>query len=130
MLECLVEAAKVGFKVISITCGDAHTLAALKCMNQSLRDTHKLFIWGKNDKGQLGIDDEVAQQVAVPTQISQDPDPFDDKLMSVHAGPSSYSAALTTEGAVYTWGNGMFGRLGYVAKQHYEPKLVQSLSGV
>ena len=27
-----------------------------------------------------------------------DPDPFKEKLMSVRAGPSSYSAALTTEG--------------------------------
>ena len=50
--------------------------------------------------------------------------------MSVHAGPSSYSAALTTEGVVYTWGNGLFGRLGYVAKYHYEPRIVQSLNGI
>ena len=50
--------------------------------------------------------------------------------MSVHAGPSSYSAALTTEGVVYTWGNGLFGRLGYVSKFHYEPRVVQSLNGI
>lgn len=120
----------MGFKVISITCGDSHTLATFKCMNQSLRDTHKLFLWGKNDMGQLGIDNEVAQEVGIPTQISQEPDPFNDKLMSVHAGPSSYSAAITTEGVVYTWGNGLFGRLGYVAKYHYEPRVVQSLNGI
>ena len=80
--------------------------------------------------GQLGIDNEVAQEVGIPTQISQEPDPFNDKLMSVHAGPSSYSAAITTEGVVYTWGNGLFGRLGYVAKYHYEPRVVQSLNGI
>ena len=84
-------------------------------MNNSLRDTHKLFVWGKNDMWQLGIDNEVAPEVRNPTEMD-DPDPFKEKLMTVRAGPSSYSAAITTEGQVYTWGNGMFGRLGYVAK--------------
>ena len=33
--------------------------------------------------------------------------------MSIEAG-YNYSGAITTKGGVYTWGNGSFGRLGYV----------------
>lgn len=41
-----------------------------------------------------------------------DPDPFGEQLSSAYCG-SNYSAAVTKDGKVYTWGSGEFGRLGF-----------------
>ena len=39
-----------------------------------------------------------------------------------------YSAALTSNGQIYSWGSGEFGRLGYTeSKKQTEPKLLKEL---
>lgn len=102
----------------------------------------KLFVWGNNDKRQLGISldqteesnqDEVAsagtgtgtgpnssttttQDIKCPHQL--DPDPFeeneDGQIPLYIAAGYNYSGIVTTDGIIYTWGNGEFGRLGYI----------------
>ena len=55
------------------------------------------------------------KEINVPHQL--DPDPFSNEkgsyLTQVYAS-YYYSAALTSNGEVYTWGSGEFGRLGNV----------------
>lgn len=64
-------------------------------------------------------DPQSAKEIPVPHQL--DPDPFGNpenskspkRLLSVQAS-YYYSAALTSNGEVYTWGSGEFGKLGYM----------------
>lgn len=110
--------------------------------------TTKLFVWGANDKRQLGMSTDPLSPLTgnedststgnidgissgglgsasilsnldlkVPHQI--DPDPFvknDDQTHLPHSICAGYyySGAITQNGVVYTWGNGEFGRLGYI----------------
>ena len=100
----------------------------------------RLFVWGCNEKKQLGLSSDLfddqgtdeansngarsgpasstagSQDVKVPHQL--DPCPFESHEdgqvpLRIEAG-YSYSGAVTAEGLIYTWGNGSFGRLGYV----------------
>ena len=97
-------------------------------------------MWGCNDKKQLGLSleltegsgtDEVNshgersgagssttinQDVKVPHQL--EPCPFeqhdDGQVPEQIVAGYNYSSAVATDGIVYTWGNGEFGRLGYL----------------
>ncbi len=49
-------------------------------------------------------------------------------MSSVCCGPY-HTAAITTEGLLYTWGDGTFGRLGLGSQRsHSEPQLVSELA--
>jgi alpha-tubulin suppressor-like RCC1 family protein len=104
-----------------------------------------MFVWGANDKRQLGMTTDtispiaceeslsggnadclsngansssiIIQDLRVPHQI--EPDPFTENDEGTHlphfiSAGYNYSSAVTQEGFIYTWGNGEFGRLGYV----------------
>lgn len=44
---------------------------------------------------------------------------------------STYSAAITVEGELYTWGQGNYGRLGHGSSDdHSTPTLVSALKGM
>ncbi len=43
-------------KVIQVSCGENHTLALVQMSQDSETVTRKLFVWGNNDKWQLGMD--------------------------------------------------------------------------
>lgn len=100
----------------------------------------KLFVWGNNDKCQLGMDnredlsEDSAKEISVPHQL--DPDPFqqdtevDRSTLECIVASYYYSAALTSKGEIYTWGSGEFGRLGYIEQKKLpEPKLLKELKG-
>lgn len=43
---------------------------------------------------------------------------------------STYSAAITQNGELFTWGKGNYGRLGHGSSDdHYKPTLVSALKG-
>ncbi|XP_037935505.1 probable E3 ubiquitin-protein ligase HERC2 [Teleopsis dalmanni] len=64
------------------------------------------YSWGCGDDGRLGHGDLVAREA--PTKIPC----FEQNVKSVHCG-STYSAVITVNGTLYTWGQGSYGRLGH-----------------
>jgi hypothetical protein len=93
-----------GQKVSGIACGAYHTLAIIGVEG-------KVFTWGKNDKGQCGLNDGVTPKefaVLTPHEIVSFKNT---KIRQVAAG-SEHSAAVDDLGYLYTWGNGDVGQLG------------------
>jgi hypothetical protein len=64
----------------------------------------KLYSWGNNGNGQLGLNDIVAR--SSPVQVGALTD-----WTQVTAG-TSHTAAIKTNGTLWTWGQGTYGRLG------------------
>ena len=66
----------------------------------------KLFAWGKNTNGELGLNDTVNR--SSPTQIGSS------TTWSSLGGVTNYSsAAIKTDGTLWTWGTNGFGQLGF-----------------
>ena len=85
-----------GLTLVRGSFGVAHSLG--------IRDDGRVFAWGDNGFGQLGLGDEVAR--LEPTQL---PGLFD--VVKVQAG-NAHSAALTLDGRVFTWGLNDVNQLG------------------
>lgn len=106
-----------GQTIVHVACGsgDSQTL----CCTES----GVVFSWGDGDYGKLGRGG---------CDCSQTPKMIVDKLLDVkvvkvYCG-GQFSAALTAEGEVYTWGKGNAYRLGHGNENHVRyPKLVEAL---
>jgi len=86
------EVAFGGSQVLTVSCGGAHTLAATR--------DGSLFSWGRGFHGTCGHND--SNNRLVPSRI--DAQHFHNaKIVSATAG-YTHSAAVTEEGALYTWG--------------------------
>jgi len=72
-----------------------------------LAETGQLYVCGSNGAGQLGINGGFVQYSPVPISM---PDGVE---VSYVAAADTYTAAVTKEGALYTWGGGEDGRLGH-----------------
>jgi alpha-tubulin suppressor-like RCC1 family protein len=85
-------------KWIAVAAGD-HSLA--------LRDDGRMYAWGQNYNGQLGIgnrnNQSVPQQVPFPVSVS--------KWVSLAAG-EGHTLAIADNGTLYAWGQGYYGQLG------------------
>jgi len=79
----------------------------------------ELFCWGASDRGQVGILESSGEEV-IPVRVGDSVD-----WMSVSAG-QSHTCGLKGEGALYCWGNGSNGRLGF---DGVDEQLVPALSG-
>ena len=128
-IESLKEAAEYGIRIQDMSIGESHGMAILGSWNIDETNNQKelvtnLVVWGCGVNCQLGIDDNNLDMVLIPHQLEIEP--FNTFLIrSVHAC-HNYSAVLTSNGDVYTWGSGEFNRLGYKAlkKQQKIPKKV------
>ncbi|KAJ8604157.1 hypothetical protein CTAYLR_008578 [Chrysophaeum taylorii] len=98
-------AVRLQFEVAAVACGARHCLVATRC--------GALFSWGEATAGQLGISDDPDQlkkprtepcRVALRALASQERD-------AVACG-AHHSAAVTTNGDLWTWGWSEHGRLG------------------
>lgn len=67
--------------------------------------TQKLYCWGRNDAGQLGIDN-MSSNVSTPTEVDNMR-----TYVSVYSGPE-HTCAITTIGDTYCWGGNSDGQLG------------------
>lgn len=89
--------------IIDISCGQHHCIA--------LSDVGKIFVWGDNRFGQLGLDSTVQPVVYEPQELSLS------ALTGVKGDPSSvyagwtHSVLLTDKGEVINWGRNTYGQL-------------------
>ncbi|WP_177204667.1 RCC1 domain-containing protein [Hymenobacter arizonensis] len=83
-----------------VTAGSSHTLA--------LTADGRLYAWGNNDFGQLGIGSTTSTPVPVAVGPARGAAPL--RWAHVSAG-RSHSLAVTKEGRIYTWGSNRFGQL-------------------
>ena len=83
------------FELLKIICGGHHTIA--------LTISNKLFVWGINSEGQLGLGDRINRNKPHALLL-------EDKIMSVSC--SSHTMALTISGDIYAWGSNNYGQVG------------------
>lgn len=84
-----------GVQVQSASCGQDFTIA--------LTIKGKLYSWGMNSVGQLGLGDTDFRTFGDKIQL--------ENVKSVRSG-GFHSVALTTDNTVYTWGSNQYGQLG------------------
>ena len=94
---------------------DGHTLA--------LTEDGRVFSWGDGDYGKLGHGNAATQKS--PKQILG---PLSGKVVVQISAGYRHSAAVTTDGQLFTWGEGDFGRLGHGDSQfRFVPTLVKDI---
>ncbi|XP_063970630.1 E3 ubiquitin-protein ligase HERC2-like [Lytechinus pictus] len=86
----------------------------------------EVYAWGNGEGGRLGLGNLSAKED--PTLVPGLPSKITGQHVVQIACGSSYSAVLTSNGEVYTWGRGIYGRLGHGnSEDHLTPKLVNGL---
>jgi hypothetical protein len=96
----------------------------------------KLFAWGRNSSGQLGLGKRAGKVVSTPRKV----DCLADARVKMVALGSEHSIATTEEGEVLSWGAAGAGRLGHghktsilgfsITTSEYTPRLIKNLDGV
>ncbi|XP_004390203.2 probable E3 ubiquitin-protein ligase HERC6 isoform X1 [Trichechus manatus latirostris] len=105
-------------KIIQVSCGHYHSLA--------LSQDGKVFSWGKNSDGQLGLGKEFPSQASPQRVRSLEGIP----LAQVAAG-GAHSFALSVSGTSFGWGSNNAGQLALsgnnVSVQSYKPRSIGAL---
>lgn len=86
---------KRGIKIAKIACGSYHSFA--------IDDLGRLYSWGLNNFGELGLDQNVGEDDAVvlePTRVES----LADHSIAEVAGGEHHSIACTTDGKLLAWG--------------------------
>uniref|UniRef100_A0A0E0MG75 RCC1-like domain-containing protein n=1 Tax=Oryza punctata TaxID=4537 RepID=A0A0E0MG75_ORYPU len=96
-----VEVSGFDEKVVQISAGNHHSSAVTA--------DGKLFVWGRNSSGQLGLGKRVGKVVSTPRKV----DCLADARVKMVALGSEHSIATTEEGEVLSWGAAGAGRLGH-----------------
>jgi alpha-tubulin suppressor-like RCC1 family protein len=76
-----------------------------KVVTASIKTDGTLWTWGRNDRGQLGIDNTINRSTPVTTILGGT------NWKSV-AGGGYYTVALKTDGTLWGWGDNFYGQLG------------------
>lgn len=71
----------------------------------AIDSTGKLYMWGDNSSGQLGIGNSTITAIADPTLINSD------SWSNVACG-AYHTAAIRSDGSLWIWGDNLFGQLG------------------
>ena len=104
--------------VINVACGKDTTAA--------ITDTGKLYTWGRNITGKLGLGEHgFPNPVAKPECVGS----FFGKIVVNVALGRNHMCAMTDEHRFYSWGNNTFGQLGlpWVTGNQYEPQEITNL---
>ena len=94
-----------GVPVVLVACGYYHTLA--------VTGAGRVYTSGDNSSGQLGHGNRTSTQEFVQV----DPRQFGNARVVMAAAGVRHSVAATAEGGVFTWGDGLDGRLGHNDEQ-------------
>ena len=109
--------ALAGVRIWALAVGDSHCLA--------VTDAGALYSWGQGGLGQHGHGDLVPQPT--PRRVEE----LTNVRVTAVAAGDNHSLAASATGALYTWGNGRFGRLGHGDQQHQSrPKVVEAVGQV
>uniref|UniRef100_A0A3B3D0M2 E3 ubiquitin-protein ligase HERC2 n=1 Tax=Oryzias melastigma TaxID=30732 RepID=A0A3B3D0M2_ORYME len=92
----------------------------------ALSSNGEVYSWGCGDGGRLGHGDAYVEE---PTVIAAFSGKQTGKQVIEIACGSTYSAAITADGELYTWGRGNYGRLGHSSEDVTTPMLVTALKG-
>ena len=89
-------------KIIQASLGGSHSSV--------ITSEGRIFTWGKNDSGQLG--DGTTSDILTPNNITDDFSlNIEEKIIEISLG-QTHSAAITSEGRIFTWGFNFGGKLG------------------
>ncbi|KAM0052515.1 putative regulator of chromosome condensation 1/beta-lactamase-inhibitor protein II [Helianthus debilis subsp. tardiflorus] len=123
-----VEVSGLPKDIIKISAGYYHSSA--------ITESGELYVWGKNNSGQLGLGRKASKVVPVPSKV----DFLNGVPIKMAALGSDHSMAVTDKGEVLSWGGGESGRLGHGHKSsllgflsstsEYTPRLIKELEGV
>lgn len=86
---------KRGIKIVKIACGSYHSFA--------IDDLGRLYAWGLNNYGELGLDEDVGQDAAAvlePTLVES----LADYSIAEIAGGEHHSVACSEDGKLLVWG--------------------------
>ncbi len=76
----------------------------------AITSQHRIFAWGKNTQGQLGIGN--IEQILLPRDITPQFDLISgETIVSINAG-YNHSGAITSEGRIFLWGSNYYDQLG------------------
>ncbi len=89
-----------GFTWSSVTCGSLHTVA--------LKTDGTLWTWGRNNEGQLGVNNDTNRRTPVTTLLGG----TNWKTLGRLNCETLSSVAIKTDGTLWTWGAGGDGQLG------------------
>ncbi|KAK5650580.1 hypothetical protein RI129_001609 [Pyrocoelia pectoralis] len=83
-----------------------------------------VYSWGNGDNGRLGHGDTLPKDDPTVIEALTDKD-----IVNVQCG-ATYSAAISADGVLYTWGRGNYGRLGHgKTTDCFVPSVVTGLNG-
>lgn len=103
--------------VVQICCGSGHTVV--------LTEDGEVYTWGRGDDGRLGHGDNGWKYVPRTVEALRGKN-----IVQVTCG-SYHTAAITDRGELYSWGGGMYGKLGHGNESgHSRPCLVEALKNV
>lgn len=106
-----------GVGVSQIACGSGHTVV--------LTTDGQVYTWGRGDDGRLGHGDNGWKYVPRIAQSLSG-----QVIVQVTCG-SYHTAAVASNGDLFTWGGGMYGKLGHGNESgHSTPRRVEGLVGL
>ncbi|XP_044262446.1 E3 ubiquitin-protein ligase HERC2 isoform X2 [Tribolium madens] len=89
----------------------------------ALTKDYEVYSWGNGDGGRLGHGDTTTKEEPTLIQALKGKD-----IIDIECG-GTYSAAISANGALYTWGRGNYGRLGHgTAEDCLTPTMISALS--
>ncbi|CAB3382844.1 Hypothetical predicted protein [Cloeon dipterum] len=97
LLPTKISGSLEGQRVVQVACGDKHTLA--------LTSDGKIFVFGSNEKGALGLAGDI-EEIWAPTILEG---PLAGKVVNAIACGCYVSAAILNTGELYAWGHNGFG---------------------
>jgi alpha-tubulin suppressor-like RCC1 family protein len=97
--------------LLQVSAGDAH--------NAAVDAQGAVWVWGVNMDGQLGTGDCLAQKT--PYKLAKE-DVFAGEVIEKVACGCQHTLAVSKEGGMWAWGNGVYGKLGTdTTQERYSP---------
>ena len=86
-------------------------IAAGQDFSVALKSDGSVWTWGRNDKGQLGINNSAVAYRDYPVQVVNKDGDAIENIVFIAAG-QFHAAAIDKDGNMYTWGYNEFGQIG------------------